>query len=93
MTLCRCDLDLTAGCVRVRAAFSERRAPGSATPGPPKSKAACRVIRKDRCLLCPRRWSTAAFLVRAGFLVVWLPLGVHGFATVLARGRHEVRHS
>jgi hypothetical protein len=28
----RCDLDLTPGCVRVRAAFSERRAPGRPLP-------------------------------------------------------------
>ena len=32
--------------------------------------------------------STAAFLVRAGFLVVWLPLDVSGFCPVLARGWH-----
>jgi len=41
----RCDLDLAAGGVHVRAAFSERRAPGSSiTLGPPKSDAARRVV-------------------------------------------------
>jgi hypothetical protein len=33
--------------------------------------------------------STAAFLVRAGFLVVWLPLDTPGFRPVLARGWHD----
>jgi hypothetical protein len=33
--------------------------------------------------------STAAFLVKAGFLVVWLPLDVYGFRLVLARGWHD----
>jgi hypothetical protein len=32
--------------------------------------------------------STAAFLVSAGFLVVWLPFGVRDFRPVLARGWH-----
>ena len=32
--------------------------------------------------------STAAFLVRAGFLVVWLPLDTRDFRLVLARGWH-----
>ena len=34
------------------------------------------------------RASTAAFLVRAGFLVIWLPLDVGGFRLVLARDWH-----
>src|ERR1700733_1993365 len=33
--------------------------------------------------------STAAFLMRAGFLVVWLPLDVCGFRLVLARRWHD----
>lgn len=36
--------------------------------------------------------STAAFLGVAGFLVVWLPLDVHGFRLVMARGWHDVDH-
>ena len=32
---------------------------------------------------------TAAFLVRAGFLVVWLPLDVCGFRPLLARDWHD----
>jgi hypothetical protein len=32
--------------------------------------------------------STAAFLVSAGFLVAWLPLGVRGFRLVRAREGH-----
>ena len=34
------------------------------------------------------RWPTAASLVRAGFLVVWLQLSVSGFRLVLARSWH-----
>jgi hypothetical protein len=46
----RCDLDLTAGCVR--ATFSERRAPESAiTLGPPKSKAARGVVGVPRAII------------------------------------------
>jgi hypothetical protein len=33
---------------------------------------------------------TAAFLVRAGFLVSWIPLDVCGFHSVLARGWHDL---
>ena len=33
--------------------------------------------------------STAGILVSAGFLVVWLLLGVRGFRSVLARGWHD----
>jgi integrase len=41
----RCDLDLRAGTVRIRQAFSERRSPGGKISlGPPKSKAARRVV-------------------------------------------------
>ena len=35
----------------------------------------------------------AAFLIRAGPLIVWLPLNVSGCRPVLARGWHEVRPS
>jgi hypothetical protein len=38
-------------------------------------------------------WSTAAFLVRAGFLVMWLPPDVRGFRSVRAREGHAVRPS
>jgi hypothetical protein len=37
--------------------------------------------------------STAAFLVRAGFLIMWLPLDVRGFRSVRAREGHTVRPS
>jgi hypothetical protein len=65
----RCDLDLTAGCVRVQAAFSERRAPGSAvTLGSPKSKAARRVVGVPRAIVpdlrgasVGLRWSRAGW--------------------------------
>jgi integrase len=43
--LSRCDLDLRAGIVRVRAAFTQRRSYSSAIiPGPPKSRAGRRVV-------------------------------------------------
>jgi len=59
----RCDLDLTARCVRVRAAFSERRAPGSAvTLGPPKSKAARRVVGVPRAIIPDLREHLSAFV-------------------------------
>jgi hypothetical protein len=32
---------------------------------------------------------TAAFLVSADFLIIWLPLDVPGFRSVLARGWHD----
>jgi hypothetical protein len=41
-------------------------------------------------------WPTAAILVSAGFLVVWLQLDVRGFRTVLARrwhGQHFIRRT
>jgi hypothetical protein len=37
----------------------------------------------------PGRDSTAAMLVRAGFVVVPVPVNVYGFRPVLARGWHE----
>jgi hypothetical protein len=39
----------------------------------------------------PGRSSTAALLVRAGLLIVWLQLNVSGFRPVLACGWHRVR--
>jgi hypothetical protein len=39
----------------------------------------------------PGRNSTAATLVKAGFVVVLVPLNVSGFRPVLARGWHGVR--
>ncbi len=58
----RCDLDLAAGCVRVRAAFAKRRASGSAvTLGPPKSKAARRVVGVPRAIIPDLREHLAAF--------------------------------
>jgi integrase len=79
----RCDLDLTTGCVRVRAAFSERRAPGSAiTLGPLKSKAARRVVRVPRAIIPDLREHLAAFAGPGpGALVFAAPLG-----TPLRRG-------
>lgn len=59
----RCDLDLTARHVRVRAAFSERRAPGSAiTLGPPKSEAARRVVGVPRAIIGDLREHLSAFV-------------------------------
>ena len=40
-----------------------------------------------------RRGQAAAFLIRAGLLVVWLQLNVSGFRLVLARSWHEARFS
>jgi hypothetical protein len=37
--------------------------------------------------------STAVFLVRAGFLVVWIPLSICRFGPVLAHGWHDQHHS
>jgi integrase len=73
----RCDLDLTAGCVRVRAAFSERRAPGSAiTLGPPKSKAGRRVVGVPRAIIPDLREHLAAFVgSEPGALVFTAPSG------------------
>jgi hypothetical protein len=39
------------------------------------------------------RDSTAAMLVRTGFVVVLVPVNVSGFRPVLARGRHGARLS
>jgi hypothetical protein len=36
---------------------------------------------------------TAATLMSAGFLVVWLPLDVHGYRLVLARGWHALQET
>jgi len=79
----RRDLDLTAGCVRVRAAFSERRAPGSAiTIGPSKSKAARRVVGVPRAVLPDLREHLAAFVApEPGAFVFAAPSG-----TPLRRG-------
>ena len=73
----RCDLDLTAGCVQVRAAFSERRAPGSAiTLGPPKSKAARRVVGVPRAIIPDLREHLSAFVDPGpGALVFTAPAG------------------
>jgi hypothetical protein len=48
------------------------------------------IHRDDRLLrrLSLSRRSTAAFLIRAGLLVIWLQLNVSGFRSVLARGWH-----
>jgi integrase len=73
----RCDLDLTAGSVRVRAAFSERRASGSAiTLGPPKSKAARRIVGVPRAIIPDLREHLAAFVgSEPGALVFTAPSG------------------
>jgi integrase len=73
----RCDLDLTRGCVRVKAAFSERRAPGSAvTLGPPKSKAARRVVGIPRAIIPDLREHLSAFVgPGSGALVFAAPAG------------------
>jgi integrase len=73
----RCDLDLTVGCVRVRMAFSERRATGSAvTLGPPKSKAARRVVGVPRAIIPDLREHLSAFVgPEPGALVFTAPSG------------------
>src|SRR5215471_6037936 len=73
----RCDLDLTAECVHVQAAFSERRAAGSAvTLGPPKSKAARRVVGVPRAIIPDLREHLSAFVGSGpGALVFTAPSG------------------
>ena len=59
----RCDLDLDAGSVRVRQAFSERRSPGGKISlGPPKSKAARRVVGIPAVIIPALRDHLAAFV-------------------------------
>ena len=58
----RCDLDLDAGSVRVRHAFTERRSPGGKISlGPPKSKAARRVVGIPAVIIPALREQLAAF--------------------------------
>ena len=59
----RCDLDLDVGSVRVRQAFSERRSPGGKISlGPPKSKAARRVVGIPAVIVPALREHLAAFV-------------------------------
>ncbi|MGH3274284.1 MAG: hypothetical protein ACRDNZ_08150, partial [Streptosporangiaceae bacterium] len=59
----RCDLDLGAGTVRVRQAFTERRSPGGKISlGPPKSKAARRVVGVPAAIIPVLRKHLALFV-------------------------------
>ena len=59
----RCDLDLDAGSVRVRHAFTERRSPGGEISlGPPKSKAARRMVGIPAVIIPALREHLAAFV-------------------------------
>ena len=73
----RCDLDLDAGSVRVRQAFSERRSPGGKISlGPPKSKAARRVVGIPAVIIPALRDHLAAFVKpEADALVFPGPMG------------------
>ena len=57
----RADLDLTAGTVRVRAAFIERST-GEMLPGPPKSKAGRRVVGMPQAIIPIRREYLSIFV-------------------------------
>jgi integrase len=56
----RCDIDLDAGTVRVRAAYAERST-GEIILGPPKSKAGRRIVGIPRVILLELRSHLAAF--------------------------------
>jgi integrase len=59
----RCDLDLGANLVRVRAAFSDRRTPGSKiTLGPLKSRAGRRTVGIPAAIIPPLRDHLAVFV-------------------------------
>jgi integrase len=59
----RCDLDLEAGLVRVRAAFSDRRTPGSKiTLGPLKSRAGRRTVGIPRAIIPALRDHMSVFV-------------------------------
>jgi integrase len=57
----RCDLDLDAGTVRVRAAYAERSM-GEIILGPPKSKAGRRIVGIPRVILAELRHHLAVFV-------------------------------
>jgi integrase len=61
----RCDLDLEAGVVRVRAAFSDRRSPGSKiTLGPLKSRAGRRTVGIPAAIIPALRDHLAVFVAQ-----------------------------
>jgi integrase len=73
----RSDVDLTAGTVRVRAAFTQRRSNGSAIVlGPPKSRAGRRVVGIPQSVLPALRQHMARFVEsEPGSLVFCGPTG------------------
>lgn len=76
--LTRSDLDLVTGTVRVRAAFSQRRANGSAVVlGPPKSRAGRRIVGIPRAIVPDLERHLAKFVgPQPGALVFCGPTGV-----------------
>ena len=74
----RSDLDLAAGTVRVRAAFTQRRANGSAVVlGPPKSRAGRRIVGVPRAIIPELERNLAKFVgPEPGALVFCGPSGV-----------------
>ena len=68
----RCDIDLEAGLVRVRAAFSDRRSPGSKiTLGPLKSRAARRTVGIPAVIIPALREHLAVFVSPAADSLVF----------------------
>jgi integrase len=76
--LTRSDLDLVAGTVRVRAAFTQRRANGSAVVlGPPKSRAGRRIVGIPRAIIPALEQHMTKFVgPETGALVFCGPSGV-----------------
>ena len=76
--LTRSDLDLNAGTVRVRAAFTQRRSNGSAVVvGPPKSRAGRRTVGVPRAIIPALQEHMAKFVgPEPGALMVCGPSGV-----------------
>jgi integrase len=76
--LTRSDVDLKAGTVRVRAAFTQRRSNGSAVVlGPPKSRAGRRIVGVPKSIIPALEQHLAKFVgPEAGALVFCGPSGV-----------------
>jgi len=72
----RCDVDLEAGTVRIRAAFAERST-GEIVLGPPKSKAGRRIVGIPRAIIPALREHLSVFVATdPGALVFPGPKGV-----------------